>query len=248
VTTHDLSVFWLGIDSAGQGTIFQGAGYTARRISTFAIEKIISGWLEAGLTIADCIGMVYKQQDHVFVIFTFPTANGTLVYDMTEGLWHERAWTDPSSGSTNRIRANCMALAYNVNVCGDWQNGNIYVLDLNEYTDNGVAIVRKRGFPHLLNDGKRAIYDRFALDMDCGNGIPTDQQYKPQLRMEYSDDRGRTWTPAPLQSMGAQGQYLTQMIWHRLGMARDRVFRVSWSEPVFTAISGAWLDTTKQES
>ena len=63
-------------------------------------------------------------------VLTFPTANRTLVYDVTEGFWHERAWTDPSSGLLNRVRANCMALAYGVNVAGDWQNGNIYVLDL----------------------------------------------------------------------------------------------------------------------
>jgi hypothetical protein len=33
-----------------------------------------------------------------------------------------------------------------------------------------------------------------------------------------------------------------------LGLARDRVFRVTWSEPVFTAIQGAWVEMTPAET
>ena len=247
VVTHDLIVFWLGIDEAGQGTIFQGAGYAARRISTYAIEKILSNWLAKGYILSDCIGMIYKQQDHVFVIFTFPTADGTLVYDLTEGLWHERAWTDPASGLLHRIRPNCMALAYGMNVAADWQNGNLYVIDLGTYTDNGGPITRRRGFPHLLNDGKLQSYDRLALDMDCGNGDAANPGVQQMITLEVSDDRGHTFWAAPPQSLGAQGQYLVQAIWHRLGIARDRVFRVTWSGSSFTAISGAWLDASPSE-
>ena len=251
VVTHDLVVFWLGIDSAGIGTVYLGAGYAAKRISTYSVEKILGTALAAGYTLTDAIGMVYKQQDHVFYVLTFPSANITLVYDLTEGLWHDRTWTDPNTGQQNRIRANCMALAYGLNVCGDWQNGNIYVLDLNTYTDNGNPIVRRRGLPHMLaagGYGKRVSYDSFLLDMDCGNGVPSDPTYKTQVTLEYSDDRGRTWYRAPTQSMGAQGEYLVQMQWRRLGLARDRVFRVTWSEAAFTAINGAWVDITPAET
>ena len=249
VATHDLSVFWLGIDSAGQGTIFEGAGYQAKRISTYAIEKILSKFLEAGTTVADAIGMVYKQQDHVFYVLTFPTANRTLVYDVTEGFWHERAWTDPNSGLLNRVRANCMALAYGVNVAGDWQNGNIYVLDLNTYTDNNGPITRRRGFPHLLNDGKRHSIDRFALDMDCGNGDANNITAQQPVTLEVSNDRGHTFFVAPSQSMGAQGDYLYQMKWSQVtGLGRDFVLRITWSGAAFTALQGAWLDDSVSET
>jgi hypothetical protein len=248
VATHDLVVFWLGIDAAGVGTVYLGAGYQAGRISTFAIEKQIAAALKSAGTISDAITMVYKQQDHLFFILTFPSADLTLVYDLTENLWHERSWLDPNTGQNHRHRANCMAFAYNLNLCGDWQNGNIYVLDTDTFTDNGTAILRQRGFPHLVNDGKRVVYDRLALDMDCGNGVPSDPTHVPQLTLEISNDKGKTWTALPMQSMGKQGEYLVQMVWHRLGMARDRVFRVSWSEPVFTALQGAWVDITPAET
>jgi hypothetical protein len=248
VQTYDLFTFWLSIDDAGLGTVFQGVGYQARRISTFSIEKIISYALTNAGTISDAVGMVYKQQDHVFYVLSFPTADITIVYDATENLWHERGWTDPSTGLLHRVRYGSTTLAYNLNLALDWQTGSLYTLDLNNFTDNNNAIVRRRAFAHILNDGKRASFDRFALDMECGDGVATNPTYKPQLTLEISDDRGRTFTQIEAQSMGAQGQYLTQMVWHRLGLARDRVFRVTWSEPVFTAIQGAWVEMTPAET
>ena len=249
VTTHDLNVFWLSIDQAGQGTVFMGAGYSARRISTYAIEKIISNWVTAGANISDAVGFIYKQEDHVFYVLSSASANATICFDVTENLWHERAWTDPNSGLLNRIRANCAAFAYGVNVVGDWQNGNIYVLDLNTYTDANGPITRRRGFPHLLNDGKRHSLDRFALDMDCGDGNAQNITQQEPVQLEISLDRGHTFFVAPSQSMGAQGDYLFQMQWRQVsGQGRDFVLRISWSGAAFTGISGAWLDDSIAET
>lgn len=248
VATHDLSVFWLGIDAAGQGTVFQGVGYQARKISTWAIANALQQATAAGALLSDAQGMVYKQQDHVFYVLTFPSADFTYVYDVTEGLWHQRSWTDPLTGQAHRVRFNCCALAYGVNVCGDWQNGDIYTLDLGAYTDNGAPIVRTRAFPHLVNDGKRVSYDALRLDIECGDGYSTAPTQAPLITLSVSDDRGRSFWDAPLQSLGAQGKYLVQPQWRQLGLARDRVFRVSWSEGVFTALQGAWLDVTPSET
>jgi hypothetical protein len=249
VTTHDLNVFWLGVDQAGQGTVFMGAGYSARRISTYAIEKIVSNWVKAGANISDAVGFIYKQEDHVFYVLSSASANATIVFDVTENLWHERAWTDPNSGILNRVRANCAAFAYGVNVIGDWQNGNIYTLDLSADTDFGGPITRRRGFPHLLNDGKRHSIDRFALDMECGDGDASNITAQELVTLEVSIDRGRTYFVAPTQSMGAQGDYLFQMQWRQVtGQSRDFVFRVTWSNAVFTGISGAWIDDSLAET
>jgi hypothetical protein len=248
VATHDLDVFWLGVDNAGQGTVFLGTGYQAKRISTWSTANLISQYLASAGTIADAVGLVYKQQDHVFYVLSFPSANATLVYDLTENQWHQRIWTDPNAGTPNRVRWNCATQCYGLNVVADWQNGNIYTLDLGNYTDNGNPIVRTRSFSHILNDGKRQSYDALRLDLQCGEGYANAQEQVPLITLSVSDDRGKTYWSAPMQSMGAQGDYLAQPQWRQLGSARDRVFSVSWSEGVFTALQGAWLDVTPAET
>lgn len=248
VATHDLDVFWLGVDNAGQGTVFMGTGYRAQRISTWGIANLISGYLNSAGTISDAIGLVYKQQDHIFYVLTFPAANATLVYDRTENIWHERTWTDPHSGAQNRVRFNCAAQAYGLNVVADWQTGDLYILDLMNATDNGAPIVRYRSFQHLINNGKRVSYDQLALDIQAGAGIPSAPGTNPQVTLLVSDDRGATFRACPLQSFGAQGLYLVQPQWRQLGLARDRVFAVQWSDGAFTALQGAWLDFTPAET
>ena len=71
--------------------------------------------------------------------------------------------------------------------------------------------------------------------MESGNGPAT-------VYLSCSDDRGKTYGNPVGQTMGTTGEYLTSISWWRLGMARDRVFQLSWSDPVKTALSGAFVD------
>ena len=240
VCKHDLLVFWLSIDQEGQGTVFMGGGYVARKISTPAIAAQIATYT----TISDAVGMMYKQGDHVFYILTFPSADKTWVYDLTEGLWHERAWTDPATGQEHRWRGNCMAIAYGLVMCADWQDGNVYQLDLGTYEDFGGPIVRRRGFPHLTKELKRTTYDCFVADMQCGQGDASAPTTAQMVQLRWSDNRGQTFGNPVQQSLGAQGEYLVTPQWRALGMARDRVFELYWSANAFTALQGAYVDVT----
>ena len=260
---HDLKVFWLGLDKDGKNTVFQGSNYTANKISTPAIAALLSKLVR----VDDAIGMTYKQQDHVFYMLTFPSADRTIVYDVTEGLWHERSFNDVN-GVEHRHRANCMCAVANSGypgtiVAGDFMNGNLYAMDLDNYTDFGAPIVRRRSFPHLLNDGKRQAYNAFRADMDMGGLFPGgDAQFASnftqfnadQVYLRWSDDRGHTWGNPVGQPLGANnpqggmGGYLSQAQWRQLGSARDRVFELFWSPPVNTALQGAWVDATPAAS
>lgn len=65
----------------------------------------------------------------------------------------------------------------------------------------------------------------------------------PLVSLLWSDDRGHSWGNPVTQSLGATGQYLTSLQWRRLGLARDRVFEISWSSPTRTILQGAWVTT-----
>lgn len=238
VAKQDLSVFWLGQDQQGLGMVFEGSNYQAKRISTHAIENEFLTYS----TLADAIGITYQQEGHVFYVLTFPAADKTWVYDKATGLWHQRAWSD-SNGVLHRHRANCVTFAYGRTVVGDWQNGNLYALDLNTFTDNGAPIVHIRSFPHMVDSAYRVFYYNFIADMQVGmgdGGITTETE-PPLVSLRWSDDRGASWGNPLTASLGTTGEYLTSVQFNRLGMARDRVFELSWSAPVMTALNGAWI-------
>jgi hypothetical protein len=68
------------------------------------------------------------------------------------------------------------------------------------------------------------------------------------ISLRWSDDRGHSWGNPVTQSIGQAGEYLTSLQWQRLAYARDRVFELSWSVPMKTALQGAWIDATPAQS
>jgi hypothetical protein len=242
VATYDDTIYWLTYDRAGQGYVLAGANYQTKRISTFAIEQAFTTYTR----IDDAIGFVYSLGGHVFYVLTFPHADVTWVYDITTGLWHEWLWIDVN-GAEHRHRANCAYAINGMVVVGDWENGNLYAVETTAGTDNGATIKRLRGFPHLLNDGKRVFHRQFLADLEAGTGgnqLPE----PPQVSLRWSDDRGHTYGSPVLIDAGATGEYLRSLQWQRLGLARDRVYEIWWSTPYPTALQGAWLDVTPASS
>lgn len=254
ICMQDLSVYWLSLDEQGRAIFMRGAQYQAFRVSTHAVEN---EWATYP-TVEDAVCFIYQQEGHTFVFVVFPSANKTWVFDQATELWHQRTWTD-NNGNLNRHRAITTANAYNRTVCLDWQNGNLYAFDMEVFTDevdgNGsnpdgtYPISCIRSFPHLVNDGNRISYRSFAADLEVGTTQNNAGGYtslnSPPIYLRWSDDRGKSYGNAQPQSMGAAGQYLIQPQWMRLGIARDRVFELSWSCPQKTALNGAWVDITE---
>ena len=65
-----------------------------------------------------------------------------------------------------------------------------------------------------------------------------------QIFLDWSDDRAHSFGSPVGQPMGALGEYRTFVQWQRLGYARDRVWRLSWSCPRPTALQDAWIELT----
>ena len=234
----DNSVFWLGQDARGQGIVYRSAGYNAQRISTHAIEWQIQQYS----TMSDAIAYTYQQDGHSFYVLTFPTASKTWVYDVATQAWHERASWD---NGLIRHRSNCTMFFNGTNIVGDYQNGKIYALDLETYSDNGTQqpwIRSWRALPTGKNDFKRTAHHSLQLNCESGVGIANGQGSDPQVALRWSDDGGHTWSSYHTRTMGKIGEYFTRVIWRRLGMTlklRDRVYEVSGSDPVKIAITGA---------
>jgi len=133
---------------------------------------------------------------------------------------------------------------------GDWENGNILRLDPDistDYVDTNTQtnIVRVRTFPHIVEDNyQRVFYTGFDADITVGTIAVYDRD--PLISLSWSDDKGMTYSNPVTQSIGKKGAYLTTVSWNRLGMARDRVFKLSWSENIPNlALNGGFIDPPK---
>jgi hypothetical protein len=241
VAKMDNGLFWLGRDRRGQGIVYRANGYTGVRISTHAVEWQIQQYSD----LSDAIGYTYQQDGHSFYVLVFPGVNTTWVYDAATQAWHERAgW---NNGSFTRHRGNCQMAFNNKIVIGDFENGNIYAFDLEDYSDNGNIqkwLRSWRALPTGTNTLKRTTQHMLQLDCESGVGLNLGQGDVPQVMLRWSDDGGHTWSNEHWASMGKIGEYYKRVIWRRLGMTlklRDRVYEVSGTDPVKIDIMGAEL-------
>ena len=240
IARYDLALYWLGQDVAGNSIVFEGAQYRVKRISTHPIEREIATYSNK----ADAIGFTYLQEGHIFYVLTFPTDNVTWVYDVSYSQWHKRAWSD-TDGNLNRWRSNCFAAFNGQLIVGDFENGNLYNLNLDLYLDDGDPIVRIRSFPHIAKENDRIVHKNLIAAMEVGDEMDTSTDDQFYVSLRWSDDAGRSYGEAVLQTLGATGDYLTSMQWNRLGLARDRVYEISWSAPMKTALQGVYLEVIK---
>jgi hypothetical protein len=199
---------------------------------------------------SDATAYTYQQDGHAFYVLNFPTGGTTWVYDVSTGVWHERAYLD--NGQFTRHRGNCQCNFSGDIIIGDYETGNIYTFDLTVYADNGGAqkwLRSWRALPTGRNDLHRTAHHSLQLNCEVGTGLNTGQGSDPQVMLRWSDDGGHTWSGEHWTGMGAIGAYGQRAIWRRLGMTtkiRDRVYEVSGSDPVKMDIIGAelFLNTT----
>lgn len=235
---EDNSIFFLADDFV----FYRVNGYIPVRVSTHATEH---AWREYS-TVADAFTISYTYEGHKFICMTFPTAEATWVYDVSTGLWHERESWDASNVSLNRWRGNAFCNAFGKLLIGDAYSGKIGQLDGDIYTEYGNTIRGLVTSPPIHGDRKRIFMSRFELDVESGVGLQAGQGSNPQIMLDWSDDGGRTYsTIQPWQAMGKQGQYLTRLRWLRMGQARQRILRITVTDPVKRSLIGAYLDLTK---
>jgi hypothetical protein len=235
----DILVFFLMQDKQGKNIVVKAGGYETIEISTPRIVSIFNSYA----TTSDAIGMCFQINDHAYYLLVFPTDNATWLYDLTTGWWNELGKWNLDTGLYDRYRANCCMFAFGYNLIGDYATGKVYKLNPELFTDGDDIIRWLRIFPHLIGpDFERVIYQSCSLNMNVGTAAQIDDNDpEPQVFLSWSDDKGQTFgNPVP-QSLGRLGEFLTDPQWNRLGMGRDRVFKVEWSGNVRTSLNGAYV-------
>lgn len=228
VLKEDNSVFFLGDDLI----FYRLDGVLPHRISTHAIETAFLEYSNAaGVTDAFCYS--YTYQGHKFIVLVFPTANKTWIFDIATSLWHERESWDRNGHNFGRWRGNCHITCYGKELIGDAYSGVVGFVDPTVNTEYGNTIRAHAIAPPVQSKRERVFTSAVELFVESGVGIASGQGSDPQLILDYSDDGGRTWRgPQRWSAMGKIGAYQQRLRWLMKGNARQRMYRVTITDPV----------------
>jgi hypothetical protein len=228
------SLAFLAKNRMGQVQVMMMAGHALRRISTDAIDTEINGYT----TVSDATAFSYMWFGHPMFQINFPTAGKSWLYDGSTNMWSPLE----SGLDGGRHLAEIHVDYLNKPRVSDYANGNIYNLDASTYTDNGTSIKRQLIGKHFFKDGKRIAINSLQVEFEPGIGLATGQGSAPQAMLQISRDGGKTFGAEMWRSIGKVGEYLARAIWHRLGSARDWIFKLTITDPVKVVITVANID------
>lgn len=242
IVVQDEHVSFVAQSATGPARVVEVQGSVPQAISTPTVGFALGGYASLASTEA----LVYEQEGHPFAIWTVPEGDATWAYDAAEQQWHQRLAWDAVTGGFHRWRARGCCTAGQQVLVGDYQNGNIYQLDLDIFADNGAILRRLRRAPYLSAENQWLFLDQVEIGLQSGVGLVSGQGSQPTIMLRTSGDSGHTWNPTTT-STGAMGQYNGVARWTRLGRFRaDRLLlEISQTDPVRTVWGpGAWLRAT----
>lgn len=236
VAKLDREIIWLASD----GTIKRMVGYGGEVISTPDVQRAV-GELNDKSEIS-AFAWHSKTLGHSFVAFT--CSQWTWVYDLREGVWHERR-----SYGLNFWRVSAVVEWDGRLFAGDYINGEVYDMSAEHMSEGGemhimtVQTAPSDAFPYPVQ------VNGLVLDCVPGVGVATAPEHEadPQVMMSYSEDGGRTWSTERTASIGRAGRTNSRAKWLRLGMIRrnGRTWRFRVSASVSRCIQGAAIDVER---
>lgn len=239
VTEVNNTLVWIGGGANEHPAIWTSDGGPPQKISTASIEAILySGGAAA---IARAFSFHWAERGHSFVAFTVPSVC-TVVYDVSNGLWHERKSTD-QWGAITAWRSGGMVNAFSKTITADLYSGQVGDYRDGYHYEYGSEIRAYFTTSPVDNNGRP--FSVYAAELMCQVGlVPINGQgSEPVIRLSASRDGGITYTPEISRIMGRVGNYTRRVSWPKLGRY-DRSITLRWdiSEPIKIAFVKAEVE------
>jgi hypothetical protein len=140
VVNLDNTLFWLGSNKLGNGVVWRANGYTPQRVSNHGVEYFLGQYKRLDRAIA----YAYQEEGHSFYVLYVPedgiTETTTWVYDVSTGMWHERATWDEDQLIWRPHEGRCHCYAFGRHLIGSRTSGQIYHQSL-EYYDEDMTLL-----------------------------------------------------------------------------------------------------------
>lgn len=212
-------------------------GPTPKIVST-PFDKVLANMTR----IDDAFSTLLEVDGRNFILFTFPTAKQTFVYDYARRRWAEWSYWEPTLSERTRYRGNSGAYAepWGKWLVGDMANGKVYHVDPAAYDDDGDLIRFERRTGHISHDmlkRKRSNELTIQVKRGTGNSTVTD----PQLMLKWRNENG-SWSNEHWTSLGKVGDNEFIARFHRLGIYRSRQYSIVHTDPSPLALVSAEED------
>ena len=227
------SQFCIGTGKANAKCVLMINDTTVQKISPLWLDKIL-----ANNDVKSVKGWSYSKNNHSFYLFS--VGNECYVYDVTTSQWHIRSSRNFYTGKNKNYMPLYAAWWNNKIVTGSSESGNLYELDEDYYyedfdSENRLPLLRMRQTPVITADFKPFILQE--LTAECNTGAMNEYGRPAKALLQISKDGGYTYSNVIEASCGRRGEYMVRLRWLSLGMNRQCVIRISYSEPTDFVIS-----------
>jgi len=226
-TRQDGRVFAQGILSVNTVTV-NGIGYNACRgdsaygffaWSSGGPQKISSGAIDMELENSTSSRVLYSFERNKLFIHLLINEEQLWSYDVSSQCWSLREYP-------NIIIDMIKVDGHHYAVFND----GVYIMD--GTTDDGVPINSYKQTSHIINAGYRVFHK--LLEIDVGGDVG-------EFALQYSDDGGSTFRNMMWSNIGKVGEY-NRYRFNRLGVSRDRIYKLLWLSDNAAGIYGAYSD------
>jgi hypothetical protein len=205
------------------------------------VTKISPLWLDRILSdsnVKDVRGWTYSKNNHSFYLFSI--GNQCYVYDLKTAQWHIRQSRNFYTGKVKNYMPLFAVWWNNKIITGSSESGRLYVLDENYFYEdmdetNKLPLLRIRQTPVITSSYRPFVL--YEITAECNTGAMNTYGPPAKAILQVSRDGGYTFGNVHLSSCGRRGQYTSRLKWLNLGMNRQCVLRISYSEPTDFVIS-----------
>jgi len=177
-----------------------------------------------------------------------PGLSTTLVYDLHTKLWHERVrlsfgspvsvdYMHTSPGLTTEL------LVYYRNAPGIFELTTDHALLKTVGNPTGAEMYCERSFP-LVADASGNMVRHHKLKLDAASGTAT----QPSYTLQWSDNSGRDFVSGRTLQPADVGDYNERFIWRRLGAARSRLYKLSFTTAKQLSLRSVTLEAEVQNA
>ncbi len=241
------SLLWLSRNTEGGGQVVMTQGYNVAPVSTPQIDWIIGKYD----VISDATAYTMQISGHLWYVLSFPTAKATWVFDLTTGAWFRwgSGGSKPPSGEgssqpPSRHRGHVHVFDGLTHFLGDWENGNLYKINVDTFEDNNNPIYRVRTSQRIHGDTfgftgrtaakanarNRVSFHAVEIEVNTGADVlgdfTTESEERSRVGLSWSDDNGFTFTDTIWRYVEQTGKEGLRLRWQQLGSSRERIFRL----------------------